>query len=106
FEDPFNRRCFPWGHEIKDLQQVYKQLTQLKGQYSALKQGNILFDNPNDTVIHCVRTLAHQHIHTFVNGGSDTVSLPITGQLLFQTHASKEKRLLHLEPWGAAIMIE
>lgn len=106
FEDPFNRRCFPWGHEIKDLQQVYKQLTQLKGQYSALKQGNILFDNPNDTVIHFVRTLAHQHIHTFVNGGSDTVSLPITGQLLFQTHASKEKRLLHLEPWGAAIMIE
>ena len=71
-----------------------------------VKRGDIYFPNSGATVIHLVRTWEHQHIHTFVNGGNDPVSIPITGQLLYQSHASKDKRLLHLEPWGAAIMIE
>ncbi len=106
FEDPFNRRCFPWGNELKELQQVYRSLSKLKGSYLALKRGEVRFENPNECVIHLIRSWEHQHIHTFVNGGTNPVTIPITGQLLFQSHAAKEKRLLHLESWGAAIMIE
>ena len=34
------------------------------------------------------------------------MTLPITGQLLFQSNINMEKRLLHLEPWGVAIILE
>ena len=106
FEDPFNRRCFPWGHELKELQEVYRVLSKLKGSYPALKRGGIHFQDSGVGVIHMVRTCDTQHIHIFVNGSTDPVTIPITGQLLFQSHANKEKRLLHLESWGAAVMIE
>ena len=106
FEDPFNRRCFPWGRELTSLQTAYESLSRIKGRYAALKQGHITFENPNDHVIHFIRTLNGQRIHTFVNGGSDPMTLPITGQLLFQSYINMEKRLLHLEPWGVAIILE
>ena len=106
FEDPFNRRCFPWGRELTSLQTAYESLSRIKGRYAALKRGHITFENPNDHVIHFIRTLNGQRIHTFVNGGSDPMTLPITGQLLFQSYINMEKRLLHLEPWGVAIILE
>lgn len=106
FEDPFNRRCFPWGCELTSLQTAYESLSRIKGRYAALKRGHITFENPNDHVIHFIRTLNGQRIHTIVNGGSDPMTLPITGQLLFQSNINMEKRLLHLEPWGVAIILE
>ena len=106
FEDPFNRRCFPWGHELTSLQTAYESLSRIKGRYAALKRGHITFENPNDHVIHFIRTLNGQRIHTIVNGGSDPMTLPITGQLLFQSYINMEKRLLHLEPWGVSIILE
>jgi len=30
FEDPFNRRCFPWGHENNEILNHYKMLSQLR----------------------------------------------------------------------------
>ncbi len=33
FDDPFNRRCYPWGQENKDLQSWYRQLTTLRSKY-------------------------------------------------------------------------
>ena len=33
YDDPFNRRCYPWGHENKDLQNWYRQLTNLRHDY-------------------------------------------------------------------------
>ncbi|WMJ78180.1 MULTISPECIES: glycoside hydrolase family 13 protein [unclassified Sedimentibacter] len=38
FEDPFNRRCFPWGHENNEILNHYKMLSQLR-KYSVFDEG-------------------------------------------------------------------
>ena len=30
YNDPFNRRCFPWGHENKDLQDWYRKVIAIR----------------------------------------------------------------------------
>lgn len=39
YQDPFNRRCYPWGEEDKTLQRWYKQLGRLRGACPALVSG-------------------------------------------------------------------
>ncbi len=39
YEDPFNRRCFPWGKEEKTLQHWYKSLGTIRKQWSVFKEG-------------------------------------------------------------------
>lgn len=41
FEDPFCRRCFPWGAEDKDLQAYYAALCRMKNTLAVLKNGNV-----------------------------------------------------------------
>jgi glycosidase len=37
--DPFNRRCYPWGHEDRELIEWYKVLSRLRAGYSCFKEG-------------------------------------------------------------------
>ena len=47
FEDPFNRRTYPWGQEDKELLDWYAALGRLRREHQALQIGNIeyLFDS-------------------------------------------------------------
>ena len=51
FEDPFNRRFFPWGRENKDLTEFYKKLSTLKNTYSELKTGVTNVSSPTDDTV-------------------------------------------------------
>jgi len=37
--DPFNRRCYPWGHEDHELISWYKNLSQIRKNHSCFKNG-------------------------------------------------------------------
>ncbi|WP_170211321.1 glycoside hydrolase family 13 protein [Robertmurraya siralis] len=39
YEDPFNRRCFPWGKEEKTLQHWYERLGTIRKQWDVFKEG-------------------------------------------------------------------
>lgn len=43
FEDPFNRKTFPWGKEDRALTQYVSQLGQLRKKSQALRQGDISY---------------------------------------------------------------
>ena len=43
YKDPFNRGCFPWGNEDKELIEFYKKLALLRKSIPALKDGDIRF---------------------------------------------------------------
>lgn len=43
YKDPFNRRCYPWGHEDQELIEYTKQLSALRKSSSIFKDGNIKF---------------------------------------------------------------
>lgn len=52
FEDPFNRRFFPWGRENKALTEFYMRLASLKNAHEALKSGVTAVLSPSaDTVV-------------------------------------------------------
>ena len=40
YKDPFNRTCFPWGNENKDLLDWYKTLTSIRTSRGVYKRGN------------------------------------------------------------------
>ena len=42
-KDPFNRRTYPWGKEDENLLQHFRNLGDLRKQYSALRNGGIRF---------------------------------------------------------------
>lgn len=43
YKDPFNRGCYPWGNENKDLLAFYQKLGALRKALPCLKDGNIHF---------------------------------------------------------------
>ena len=43
YEDPLNRRTFPWGQEDEGLLRWYRQLGQLRGGRPSLQQGDICY---------------------------------------------------------------
>ncbi len=40
YTDPFNRGCFPWGNEDKELLELYKKLIALRKKHQCLRTGN------------------------------------------------------------------
>ena len=40
YEDPFNRRCYPWGKEEKDLISWYKKLGSIRKHLTVFKDGS------------------------------------------------------------------
>ncbi len=53
-EDPFNRRCYPWGEEEKSLVSLYKTLGRLRKR-KALNGGDIVILKADDGVFDFVR---------------------------------------------------
>ena len=43
YEDPLNRRAFPWGAEDEELLRWYRRLGQLRGDRPSLQQGDICY---------------------------------------------------------------
>lgn len=43
YKDPFNRRCYPWGHEDMELIEYVKELSCVRKTIPNLKQGRIYF---------------------------------------------------------------
>ncbi len=62
YKDPFNRTCFPWGHENKDLQAWYKKITGLRrenkvfahGTYKTIKFGDSFFAYAREEGSECI----------------------------------------------------
>lgn len=51
FEDPFNRRFFPWGRENKALTEFYKKLALLRHTHRELKTGVTSVFSPSDGTV-------------------------------------------------------
>ncbi len=58
YKDPFNRRCFPWGNEDKELIDYVSELSRVRKSVPNMKDGKIYFMNPkkvenDDLIIFC-----------------------------------------------------
>lgn len=77
YNDPFNRRCFPWGNEQKELTDHYRKL-------STIRRENPVFIHSDTRVIHAAdsvflfeRTCSSEHIIVGVNRGYTAVTYEV-----------------------------
>ena len=59
FEDPFNRRTYPWGAEDRELLAFYRRLCALRAD--------------SETLLHYERVSDHARLHILVNRGHHAV---------------------------------
>ena len=84
FEDPFNRRTFPWGSEDRELTKWFAALGKLRHKLPALRKGQIEYLRAEGGVLAFVRTLDKQRILCAANAGEGeaVLQLPGKGKLL------------------------
>ena len=78
FEDPMNRRTYPWGREEPRLLALYRTLGALRRRRPSLQKGDITYLTADDGLLIYSRRWADEVTYTLLNTGSLTraVTLP------------------------------
>ncbi len=58
--DPWNRLPFPWGREDGQLQQLYRQLAEMKNANPALRTGSVRFEWAEGGIVRFIRSCPEQ----------------------------------------------
>ena len=74
YKDPFNRRCYPWGHEDTELIDYVKELARVRKSLDVMKDGRVYFVHKDDNVVAFARTGETEAI-IFVNRSGETASV-------------------------------
>lgn len=67
FEDPLNRRYFPWGSMNIDLHEFYTELGRIKNEYEALRTGSVTVLSQHKRTFIFERKLGNKRLIAFVN---------------------------------------
>lgn len=73
FEDPFNRRTYPWGNEDGSLLEFYRKLCAVRAQSSALTDGEIAFRRAEGGLLIFERWDAQEHLYIVINRDDEAV---------------------------------
>ena len=65
--DPFNRRCYPWDNEDKEILSWYLTLSKLRKSHSCFRDGEYLLSQARDGVFAFIRDDGHERILVAVN---------------------------------------
>ena len=110
YRDPFNRGCYPWGHEDADLLQWYRKLGQLRHISSPLKQGAYQPLASERDVVAFLRTEGDAALLCAVNHCDSERTLWLPDEWRQRTvnlgGGWIESEWLHLPPLECAIMIK
>ena len=79
FEDPFNRRPYPWGREDGELLEWFKQLGALRKDHPALRRGTIRYVAAEGPLLAFARADDGEEILCVCNAGDGPVTLPLPG---------------------------
>ena len=73
FEDPFNRRTYPWGAEDRELLAFYRRLCALRADSDTLARGELRFLDCQGALLQYVRESDHSRLLVLVNRGHHAV---------------------------------
>lgn len=84
FEDPFNRRTFPWEQEDTELLLWFQTLGRARRALLPLRRGELRYRKAEKCVLAFSRVWGKQEVFTAVNAGTrtETVTLPWSGASL------------------------
>ena len=82
FEDPFNRRTYPWGHEDGELLEHFKALGKARKTQKALRKGDIEYIAAEGGLLAFTRSLDGETVLCAVNASDETKTLAWENQLI------------------------
>ena len=71
FEDPFNRRTYPWGREDQTLLEWYRALGRLRSRHSALRRGSIRYVLGRGPLLAFLRETGDERLLCAFNAGNE-----------------------------------
>ena len=77
FEDPFNRRTYPWGHEDRELIDWFRALGALRRDHSALRRGDIRYVAGKGPVLAFVRRDKQEQVLCAFNNSEEPQRLEL-----------------------------
>ena len=77
FEDPFNRRGYPWGEEDSELVRWFTDLGAARRKLTPLRRGDIRYLRAEGRVLAFTRSAEGQTVLAAVNAGDTPVSIPL-----------------------------
>lgn len=102
FEDPFNRRGFPWGKEDAALTDWFARLGALRNEHPALRRGDIRYLAGDGGLLAFTRCAEGETILCACNAGDEPRQLPVDGTILLGD-GSVEGGVLALPPRTAVV---
>lgn len=104
FEDPFNRRTFPWGDEDAELTAWFAALGALRWTHPALRRGDIRYLAAQGSLLAFTRSAEGETILCACNAGDTPRQMPMTGTILVGD-GSVSDGVLTLPPRAAAVAL-
>ncbi len=106
FEDPFNRRTFPWGREDQEPISYISSLGKARKTFLPLRRGDICYMKAEGRVLAFTRTYGGQTVLAAVNAGDSTEEIsvfeeerlilpPVSGQLLAISREGKARVIVN-----------
>ena len=77
FEDPFNRRPFPWGKEDRELLDWFRALGHLRKEHTALRRGDIRYLAGEGHLLSFVRSDEKETVLFAFNAGDEPIIMPL-----------------------------
>ncbi len=108
YKDPFNRRCYPWGHEDQDLIAYTKELGRIRRAHRVFRDGRLKFFRTQDDVMMFSRRYERQAVLICVNRSAQEqqVTFP-EGE--FQPdrceHGSIQDRTITIAPYDYTVVV-
>lgn len=91
FEDPFNRRTYPWGAEDREILAFYRRLCEVRADSETLIRGELRFDTgENDALLRYERTLGRSRIIVLVNRSRQEVRTGVNALYALDLLTQKE----------------
>ena len=83
YNDPFNRACYPWGHENTDLQEYYRKLSTIRCEHRLFIHSNTRVLYARDSVFIFERYTKKEHLICGINRGYTPFVFDVPGQAGF-----------------------
>ncbi len=103
YDDPLNRRYFPWDNINEKVVSHYKDLANLKNTYQLLKTGDIDVKEIGDHAVEIIRKSNNKKLKIIVNLGDEPVDVSYS-KIIYSNNCSADLGILHVCNRGFAIV--
>ena len=111
FEDPFNRRTFPWGSEDQDLTAWYTALGKARKELAPLRKGDIAYVKAEGAVLAFTRTWEGDSVLCAANAGDRPTTLTVDGSwaqvggsMVWSADAETGQAAIRLSPMSGLLL--